>query len=57
MAVFTTREAAREFIEGDPFVTNALVSGWRLVGNDAFIWAEAFAARAKLNRHPVGGQV
>ncbi len=31
MAVFTTREAAEEFIQGDPFVTNGLVSKWRLV--------------------------
>jgi uncharacterized protein YciI len=31
MAIFTTREAAEEFIEGDPFVTNGLVSKWRLV--------------------------
>jgi uncharacterized protein YciI len=31
MAIFTTREAAEEFIAGDPFVTNGLVSSWRLV--------------------------
>ena len=31
MAVFTTREGAEEFIQGDPFVTNGLVSSWRLV--------------------------
>jgi uncharacterized protein len=31
MAVFTTREAAEEFIKGDPFVVNGLVSKWRLV--------------------------
>jgi uncharacterized protein YciI len=31
MAVFTTQEAAEEFIKGDPFVTNGLVSKWRLV--------------------------
>lgn len=38
MAVFTTREAAQEFIEGDPFVVNGLVSTWRLVEwNAAFI--------------------
>ena len=38
MAVFTTREAAEEFIKGDPFVTNGLVSKWRLVEwNAAFI--------------------
>ena len=36
--VFTTREAAEEFIKGDPFVTNGLVSKWRLVEwNAAFI--------------------
>jgi len=38
MGVFTTREAAEEFIKGDPFVTNGLVSSWRLVEwNAAFI--------------------
>jgi uncharacterized protein YciI len=38
MAVFTTREAAEEFINGDPFVMNGLVSKWRLVEwNAAFI--------------------
>ncbi len=38
MAVFTTREAAEEFIRGDPFVINGLVSKWRLVEwNAAFI--------------------
>ena len=38
MAVFTTREAAEEFIKGDPFVINGLVSSWRLVEwNAAFI--------------------
>jgi uncharacterized protein YciI len=38
MAIFTTREAAEEFIRGDPFVINGLVSSWRLVEwNAAFI--------------------
>jgi len=38
MGIFTTREAAEEFIEGDPFVANDLVSTWRLVEwNAAFI--------------------
>jgi Uncharacterized protein conserved in bacteria len=37
MAIFTTREAAEEFIKGDPFVTNGLVSNWRLVE-----WGAAF---------------
>ena len=31
MAIFPTREAAEEFIAGDPFVTNGLVSSYRLV--------------------------
>lgn len=31
MAIFDTREHAEEFIHGDPFVTNGLVSSWRLV--------------------------
>lgn len=37
MGIFTTREGAEEFIEGDPFVVNGLVSSWRLVE-----WAAAF---------------
>ena len=38
MGIFTTREAAEEFIEGDPFVANGLVSTWRLAEwNAAFI--------------------
>ena len=38
MAIFTTREAAEEFIRGDFFVINGLVSSWRLVEwNAAFI--------------------
>ena len=30
MSVFTTREAAEEFIQGDPFVTDGVVSSWTL---------------------------
>ena len=30
MAIFTTKEAAEEFIAGDPFVTEGLVAKWRL---------------------------
>ena len=38
MGVFTTRAAAEEFVKGDPFVTNGLVSSWRLVEwNAAFM--------------------
>jgi uncharacterized protein YciI len=38
MAIFTTREAAEEFIKDDPFVVNGLISKWRLVEwNAAFI--------------------
>jgi hypothetical protein len=28
MAVFTTREAAEEFVAGDPFVVNGVVRDW-----------------------------
>lgn len=38
LAIFTTREAAEEFIEGDPFVTNGVVGTWRVVE-----WQEALA--------------
>ena len=38
LAIFTSREAAEEFIQGDPFVIHGLVSNWRLVEwNAAFI--------------------
>jgi uncharacterized protein YciI len=30
MAVFTTREAAEEFVSGDPFVIHGVVSGWQV---------------------------
>ena len=30
MAVFTTREAAEEFVSADPFVLNGVVSGWQI---------------------------
>ena len=35
MSVFTTREAAEEFIAADPFVKNGIVGSWRLVEWDA----------------------
>jgi uncharacterized protein len=31
MAIFTSREAAEEFVKGDPFVVAGLVSKWRCV--------------------------
>lgn len=31
MAVFATREAALEFLAGDPFVREGVVRGWRLL--------------------------
>ena len=37
MAIFPSREAAEEFIAGDPFVTNGLVAKWRIVE-----WAAVF---------------
>ena len=30
MAIFTTREAAEEFANGDPFVLNGVVRNWRI---------------------------
>jgi uncharacterized protein YciI len=30
MAVFKTREAAEEFVAGDPFVLNGVVRGWQI---------------------------
>jgi uncharacterized protein YciI len=38
MGIFSSREGAEEFIRGDPFVVNGLVSAWRLVEwNAAFL--------------------
>lgn len=38
MGIFASREAAEEFIKGDPFVVNGLVSKWRLLDwNAAFL--------------------
>ena len=38
MGIFASREGAEEFIKDDPFVTNGLVSKWRVVEwNAAFI--------------------
>jgi uncharacterized protein YciI len=31
MAVFTTREAAEDFVQGDPFVLNGVVKTWRIL--------------------------
>ena len=31
MGVFTTREAAEDFIRGDPFVLNGVVGKWRVI--------------------------
>lgn len=30
MAVFTTREAAEDFVRGDPFVRNGVVRDWTI---------------------------
>jgi uncharacterized protein YciI len=30
MGIFTTREAAEEFVAGDPFVLNGVVSAWEI---------------------------
>jgi len=30
MAIFTTREAAEEFVAGDPFVQNGVVADWTI---------------------------
>ena len=41
LAVFTTREAAEEFVAGDPFVLNGVVASWELRP-----WSEVLAADA-----------
>lgn len=38
MAIFTTREAAEEFAQNDPFVLEGLVANWRLLEwNEALV--------------------
>jgi len=38
MAVFTTREAAEEFVRGDPFVVHGVVSKWTILDwNEALV--------------------
>jgi uncharacterized protein len=39
MAVFTTREAAEEFVAGDPFVLSGVVRGWEIRE-----WDDAYSA-------------
>jgi hypothetical protein len=39
MAIFTSRAAAEEFIDGDPFVTGGAVESWSLRG-----WAEGLSS-------------
>ena len=35
MSIFTSREAAEEFVAGDPFVLNGVVAGWEIRDWDA----------------------
>ena len=35
MGIFSTREAAEEFVRGDPFVTNGVVAKWKIIEWDA----------------------
>jgi uncharacterized protein YciI len=39
MGLFTTREAAEEFIKDDPFVVNGVVGRWRIRE-----WADVFSS-------------
>jgi uncharacterized protein YciI len=45
MGVFTTQEAAEEFVRGDPFVLNGVVKSWRIVP-----WNEVSPRMAALSR-------
>jgi uncharacterized protein YciI len=38
MAIFSTRDAAEEFAQGDPFVLNGVVRAWRVLD-----WDEMFS--------------
>jgi uncharacterized protein YciI len=49
MAVFTTREAAEEFVGGDPFVLHGVVSTWRIAE-----WMEALVPDAPSAPDPAG---
>jgi uncharacterized protein len=37
MGVFISRQAAEEFISGDPFVLHGVVGGWRVRRSDEFL--------------------
>lgn len=37
MAVFRTREAAERFVAGDPFITEGVVSAWRILDWNASV--------------------
>ncbi len=38
MAVFSTREAAEEFVRGDPFVLHGVISKWTILDwNEALV--------------------
>jgi uncharacterized protein len=39
MGLFTTREAAEEFVKDDPFVVNGVVGRWRIRE-----WADVFGS-------------
>jgi uncharacterized protein YciI len=40
MAVFSTREAAEDFVAGDPFVLNQVIANWRLLEWNEVLGAE-----------------
>jgi uncharacterized protein len=47
MGVFTSREAAEEFVGGDPFIRNGVVSGWFIrEWNEALVPADGAADSA-----------
>ena len=45
MAIFTTREAAEEFVRGDPFVLNGLIRNWYIRD-----WMEALVPEPSADR-------
>jgi uncharacterized protein YciI len=55
MSIFSTREAAERFVEGDGFIHHGLVRGWRLLEwNDFPLEAEAAARRHSTPSHEGG---
>jgi hypothetical protein len=54
MGIFTTREAAKEFVGGDPFVLHEVVRNWTVRNwNEAVVPEQRSLGRWVIRRRPV----